>query len=203
MIRVQAGDVGFTRGTGLLQRAIRYATRGPNEEKTWANHVLLFTTPGTVGPAPRIDTDWGTGQAWAIEALARVEENHWYDRHKKEIGYTLRVYRPTFLTPETTARLVETARAHVGERYGWWKLLFHGVDRFVFNDRKVLSQFLRVDSRPICSYLVARAFQIAGYRAAFGPIVPAAQDPDEMLDWVDKSTYYDETWKYVGEFEVE
>ena len=197
MIYVQAGDVGFTRGTGLFQQAIRYATRGPGEEPTWTNHSLMFTTAGAVGPAEP------HRQARAIEALARVEENPWYARHRHETGYTIMVYRPTFLSPESMARLVETARAHIGERYGWWKLGAHLLDRIFFEDKKTVSNLLRIDDRPICSYLVARAYEIAGHPHAFGPIEARAQDPDEMMDHVDDATWLEpETWNYVGTYEV-
>ena len=197
IIRVQPGDVGFTRGTGLFQQGIRYATRGPDEEPTWANHALMFTTGGAVGPAPK------RTQATAIEALARVEENPWYSRHSTETGYHLMVYRPTFLSNNEKNRLVETARAHLGERYGWWKLFAHLIDRVAFDDRKVISNVLHVDDRPICSYLVARAYEVAGHPHAFGPIKAGAQDPDEMHDHVDDATWLSSpSWNYVGEFEV-
>ncbi len=197
MIYAQPGDVGFTRGTGLVQQVIRYATRGPNEEKTWANHVLMFTSGGAIGA-----NVWKEQQATAIEALWHVEENPWYDRHESETGYRLVVYRPTFLAGNVKDRLIETARAHLGQRYGWWKLGAHLIDRVVFNDRKVVSNMLHVDDRPICSYLVARAFEVVGFPHAFGPIQAGAQDPDEMMDWVDNDTFVGTSWNYVGEFEV-
>ncbi len=196
MIYAQPGDVGFTRGTGLFQQAIRYVTQGPNEEKTWANHTLMFTTAGIVGDAPMLM------QAHAVEALARVEENPWFDRHRTEDGYTLRVFRPTFLMPIQTRRLIETARSHIGQEYGWWKLGAHLIDRFLFDDRKVISNVLHVDDRPICSYLVARAYEVAGYPHAFGPIKAGAQDPDEMMDFCREETYHGTVWNYVGEYRV-
>lgn len=198
MIWARPGDVGFTQGCGWLQGAIRLATRGPREEKTWANHALMFTTRGGVGPGLAPDR-----QAYAVEALWHVEVNPWYERHRKDHGTKLRVYRPTFLSPAERERVVETALAHVGERYGWWKLAAHLADRVLFDDRKVVSSFLRVDSRPICSYLVARAYEVAGHPKAFGPIPAAAQDPDEMMDFVDNATYRSpRAWRFVGEVAI-
>jgi len=201
MIYAEAGDVGFANGRGNLSRAIRYVTTGPNERRSYANHTLMFTTAGAVGPTvsddrpPRLHM-----QARAIEALWHVEENPWYDRHRKETGYRVMVYRPNFLSGLERQRLVETTRAHLGERYGWWKLGTHLVDRILFGDRKVVSNLLRIDSRPICSYLIARGYEIAGHREAFGPIQPEAQDPDEMHDHVEDATWLEpKTWRYIGE----
>ena len=207
MIYAHAGDVGFTHGTQLLHRAIRRASTGPREEKTWTNHSLLFTKAGAVGDVASYR------QAWAIEAQWHVEENPWFKRHQKSVGTKIRIFRPTFLSERGRSRLIETSRAHLGERYGWWKLGTHLIDNLVFEDKKVLSRFLRVDSRPICSYLVARAYEVAGHPGAFGPIDPHAQDPDEMMDYCKGSInaresrrarieLYPKTWDFVGEFVV-
>lgn len=196
MIYVRAGDVGFTRGMGIFQKAIRYVSTGPGEEKTFANHSLMFTTDGEIGPVTT------ARQALAVEALWHVEENPWYDRHQKSDGYTLRVFRPTFLSDLRKKRLIETARAHIGEKYGWWKLGAHFIDRFLFNDKKILSNVLYIDSRPICSYLVSRAYEVAGYPSAFGPIAAQAQDPDEMMDFCQEESYKGATWNYIGEYKV-
>jgi hypothetical protein len=204
-LRVLPGDVGFAQGTGLLQRTIRHTTRGPREEKTWANHALMFTHKGAVGPVPRAE------QAWAVEALWRVEHNPWWERHESESGYRIRIYRPDFVMPTEMRGIVQHALEHEGERYGWWKLGTHLLDRVLFDDKKVLSSFLRVDSRPICSYLVARAFEEEGYRYAFGDIPPVAQDPDEMMDHTEKTSWMTPAqiaaqclaqWSYVGETRI-
>ena len=43
-LAVKTGDVGFTRGTELLHKAIRYVEKDPWERRpAWTNHSLLFT----------------------------------------------------------------------------------------------------------------------------------------------------------------
>ncbi|KKL65069.1 hypothetical protein LCGC14_2158610, partial [marine sediment metagenome] len=73
-LKAKAGDVGFAHGTGWLQKAIRYVEKDPWERRpAWANHSLLFTRPGVIGPS----TLMGPPQAWAVEALWHVEHNPW------------------------------------------------------------------------------------------------------------------------------
>jgi hypothetical protein len=83
-------------------------------------------------------------------------------------------------TPDELQVFVAAADEFVGAKYGWWKLGFHLLDRAIFKGRKVLSALLRVDKRPICSYLAARVCATVG--SDFG-MVPQAATPDEMLDY--------------------
>ena len=191
ILNVDAGDVGFAHGTGWLQKAIRYVEKDPWERRpAWANHSLLFTRAGVVGPVPL------ERQAWAVEALWHVEHNPWWDRHKTESGYRVQVFRPLFLR-DGAAGVVAEALNHVGQRYGWFKLGFHAVDRVLFGGKETTSRLLFLDNRPICSYLVAQAFETAGYPHAFGTAIPArAQDPDDQHDHV---TSGEGRWAYVGE----
>jgi len=191
MIHAEAGDVGFAHGTGWLQRAIRWAERAPGETPSWANHSLLFTRAGIVGTAPVAH------QAWAVEALGRVEHNPWFDRHSNEAGYRVQVFRPLFVNYPGV--VVANALAHKGDKYGWWKLGAFLGDRFFFKGLPFLAKLLFLDNRPICSYLVGSAFEEAGYPHAFGPVPARAQDPDTQHDYV---TSGQGRWSYVGEVQV-
>jgi hypothetical protein len=192
---VQMGDVGFCRGRGFMSWAIREAQKRPGEAPSWANHTVLFTYPGSIGRnIPRAH------QAHAIEALWHVEHNPWWERHREEDGYTVQVFRPLFLDWDDAPKVVDNAMAHLGARYGWWKLGFHLTDRVLFDGDRKLSRFLHVDSRPICSYLVAQAFADAGYPEAFGTEVPPqAQDPDDQHDHVTSGLG---RWAFVGEYQI-
>lgn len=191
------GDVGFTHGRGIFQQAIRYVDVSPDGRKTWANHTLLFTREGRVGPVPTHQ------QAWAVEALWKVEHNPWWDRHRDEAGYRIRIYRPLFLQrPEAAGQIVANALSHKGERYGYWKLAAHALDRALFDGEKKISSLLFLDSRPICSYLVADAYGEEGYPRAFGG-VPQGASPDSMLDYCEATSYgAHPLWAYVGDVEV-
>ena len=202
LIEAQTGDVGFAHGDGWLQKSIRYVEKDPWERRpSWANHSLLFTRGGIVGPVPV------ERQAWAIEALWHVEHNPWWERHKTESGYRVQVFRPLFLESETVEGYIfpdsnlvrDEALKHEGQTYGWWKLGTHAVDRFVFGGREVTSRLMFLDDRPICSYLVAQAFEAVGYPHAFGAAIPArAQDPDDQHRYVTSSVAAGR-WAYIGE----
>jgi len=192
-LRAEPGDVGFAAGNGWLQRAIRLVETSPGEAPTLVNHSLLFTRAGIVGPARRAE------QAWAVEALGRVEHNPWYERHAKEDGYHVQVFRPLFLNWRDTGEVVVRALQHKGQRYGWWKLAAHLGDRYLFAGRSVLGRLLCVDSRPICSYLVGAAFEDAGYPHAFNGVPARAQTPDYQHDYVMSNNG---RWSYIGEATV-
>ena len=197
ILNVEAGDVGFAHGTGWLQRAIRYVEKDPWERRpAWANHSLLFTRPGVIGPSTLL----GPPQAWAVEALWHVEHNPWWERHKSESGYRVQVFRPLFLADGDAEAVVAEALTHVGQRYGWFKLGFHLADRVLFKGRETLSRLMFIDSRPICSYMLAQAFEAVGYPHAFGTGIPArAQDPDDQHRVVVSGEY---RWAYVGEARI-
>jgi hypothetical protein len=196
-IRVQAGDVGFTRSNTLLGKAIRWVDVSPDGRPTWTNHQLLFTRAGAVGPRAVED------QAWAVEAQWRVEHNPWWDRHGHEAGNRIRVFRPLFLANATDAgAIVANALAHKGAKYGYWKLGAHALDRVLFGGRKRISSLLFLDSRPICSYLVADAYAEEGYPRAFGGDAQGVS-PDSGLDYCEETSYgAAPLWGYVGEVEV-
>lgn len=185
-LQVHAADVFFTRGSSTLDKLIRWAEREPGEEPTWANHVGVVVKAGWLVP------DGGAEPlAQTVEALWKVEQTRWWLRHRHEKGYEVQVWRHVGLSGNEARRICDYALKHVGDSYGWWKLGFHLADRLLFEGDKKLSRLLHVDDRPICSYLVARAFEIVGVE--FG--MPAvAADPDEMLDCCERS----ERWRFVG-----
>jgi hypothetical protein len=168
---VKAGDVFFTRGQSLLGRLIRWAQSDPGETNgVWANHAGVVVARGELYERN------AELRAVVVEALGRVKRHAWVQGSNE-----VRVFRPVPpLSAYQLAQLLEAADAFVGDRYGWWKLLFHLVDRAAFKGQKVLSSLLRVDNRPICSYLAAKVFAAAGQ--TFG-MLPQAADPDEMLDY--------------------
>lgn len=168
-IWAQAGDTFFTRSSSLLGKAIRWAETDPGEEPTWANHTGVVVESGWIG---------GTllPQAVVIEALWKTRRGP-----LRTNGVDVRVFSPVpALNAEDRIRFLTAANAHVGDTYGWWKLLFHLADRAVFRGNKVLSRLLRVDKRPICSYLAAKV-NATVYRS-FG-MKPETATPDEMMDY--------------------
>ena len=160
----QEFDLVFTAGKGLLSRAIRWATTDPGEEKSLTNHVGIISKGGDVK------------EAKIIEALWHVENHSLYGQYHN--NGTVAVFRPLNLTEEQKEIIRAYLLKHVGNKYGWWKLGFHAAARFT--RWKWIRNLSFLDSRPICSYLVARAFEEAGL--SFGMEADGA-DPDEMMDF--------------------
>jgi len=192
-IYARAGDVFFTRSNSLLGRAIRWAETDPGEEPTWANHTGVVVESGWIGgtadPAyVRATYDPNYSEAIVVEALWKTRRGP-----LKVNGIEVRVFRPK--PPLDAVRLQRfrlAAGSHVGERYGWWRLLMHLTDRALFRGNKVVSRIAFVKGRPICSYLAAATFAVVG--VTFGPVPPAAQTPDVMLDWVET---HSEEWDEI------
>lgn len=190
LVIVEPGDILFTRGSTLLSRLIRWAQTDPKEEETWANHVGIVVKGGALSTT--VPT-WM--QAEVVEALWKVELNRWAFRHATDKEYAFRVYRPLELD-WCLPFVVHYALKQVNKSYGWWKLFAHLGDRLIFRGKKVISRMLFVEEKPICSYLVAHAFEQCG--VTFG--MPAdATDPDEMLDYCEA---HPNKFKFVGEGEL-
>lgn len=171
---VLSGDVFFSRSDTALGKLIRWAQRAPGEEKSWANHTGLFVETG------------GFEQAAVVEALGRVRLG------PLEGPIEVEVWRHSGLDADTRHRITTYAERQVGNKYGWWKLLFHLGDRLLFKGEKKVSSLLRLEKRPICSFLVAMAYSKAGIH--FNGFRPEAADPDEMHDFVKASP----VWTLVG-----
>lgn len=191
----KAGDVFFTHSSSLLGVAIRWAETDPGETNgTWANHAGVVVEEGWIAPPSAPDLPPGYAEAVVIEALWKTRQGP-----LNVSNVAVRVFRPIPpLTDEELDRLITRAASFVGDTYGWWKLLFQLGDRLIFQGKKVLTTALHHDERPICSYLVAKAYayaesqerQMARFKKtndvsriyAFG-FAPQTADPDEMMDY--------------------
>ena len=181
---VQSGDTFFTRSNSVLGRLIRWGQTEKGEEPAWTNHTGVVVKEGWV----KNPGDLHQPEAEVVEAL-------WHTREGvlKLNGNKVRVFRPVPRYDDVErARMIAEAKAHVGENYGWWKLLGFLAKRFTGVD---VPKLFFVKSRPICSFLAALANDAARRRSAEWPgfgMPPQAADPDEMLDFCEKSPYWQE-----------
>lgn len=191
----QAGDVFFTKSKTILGRLIRWGEKDKGEtEATWANHAGVVVEDGWIMPLSP-DTTFGERQAIVIEAL-------WHTRKGPLVlnGTEVRVFRPVPpWTPAELERFKAAAEPYVGDKYGWWKLLFQLADKLA--GRKLFTVLLHKDERPICSYLAAKVVgaaegveRITARIKLLGPTLngrsffafgmpPQAVDPDEGMDF--------------------
>jgi hypothetical protein len=87
--------------------------------------------------------------------------------------------RPGGLDPDQKQKIVEKAQQYRGRKYGVGKIFAHALDR-LFNNRYVFRRLARMDDYPICSWLVAFAYdRVLGHH--FG-VPPNAAQPDDLLD---------------------
>lgn len=169
MLQFLPCDIFTTGGTGWVSSAIRWATRDPGEERTKCNHVGAFVEVGDLQ------------EAVGVEALWKVRRHPIWPRYangKSRIG----VYRPKNLTPAQRLTIIRYLNNHVGDRYGWWKIGFHLYAKLT--GRKKPLRWMAVDQRPICSYLIAKAWAKAGL--SFG-VKPGTATPDDIMDFCESN----------------
>lgn len=161
----QSGDIFFTKGTSWFARAIRFFSRTGGESKTEVNHVGMVVVPGTVEYAE------------IVEALSTVKRRRF--RVYKNKKTLVAVYRPR-LPFETRSFAGGNADRYVGRKYGWIKIIAHFLD-WCIGGRYFFRRFAFMDRYPICSWVVAYAYNKAGY--SFG-IEPGAASPDDIWDYI-------------------
>ena len=184
-----AGDIISFAGRGdAVSRATRWLTRTTGESATYAVHTAQFLDAGhylemnlvtKIRPTAAIFTPRGAQKMWRR-------------------GFT--VWRCRALTPAQRAAISRHARAYLGAKFGWAKLLTHLLDGLI---NKVVGRnvffFRRLnhDQRyPLCSWITAFSYDRAlHYR--FG-VPPEWADPDQIDDWV---KMHPDEWERVLTFD--
>lgn len=168
---LEPGDIFLTKGTSFISKAIRIFTKSFGEKRTEANHVGIIVEPGSIH------------SAIAVEALTTVKR-HPLARYAKKRKTGVAIFRPTKLTDEEKTKIVTKANDYVGRRYGWAKIATHLMD-WGLKGAYVFRRLTHDDDYPICSWVVAYAYDAAG--KDFG--VPAgAANPDDIWDFVTENT---------------
>ena len=166
---LQPGDVFLTRGNSFISKAIRFFTRGIGEKRTKVNHVGLVVEEGDLRTAT------------VVEALSKVTEHKLWDQYGPPKQDAVAVYRATNLTPEEIQTIVATARRQGGKKYGYRMIVAHFLDWLLLG-AYCFRRLVRGSKYPICSWVVAHAFERAGKN--FG-VAPGAADPDDISDFID------------------
>lgn len=175
----EPGDVMLTRGSSWLSKAIRFLTREPGEAPTLVNHAGII-----VAGRPR----WGDCRS--VEALGNgVRLRELKDGYDLSQG-GVQVWRHR--NGELAAQAAGQALKRVGQTYGYLKLLLHAGDWLLTRNRfRVFRRVARVDRWPICSYLVADAFddsrKALGVADVWPGFNPKEMTPDDIYDIVTHS----------------
>lgn len=171
------GDLIFVRGTGFVQRGIRWASRGPGEAPTYAHHVAGFVTADEVVEAKSSVVRRSLVQCVGAQAY--------------------QVWRCATLTDQQRLAVANYAAGYVGRKYGYLKIAAHLGDsllsRLFRRDVYLTRRWASMDKYPICSWVWAFAYaEVLGLR--FG-VEPSAAQPDDMHDHVRNSP----DWTMISE----
>lgn len=178
MLMLRQGDIVLTHGEGFISKAIRFFERAPKESLSEVNHAGIIVNDGTIETA------------FLVEALTQVE------KHSLANAYSgadtkIEIWRSLNISSEDLDIICQKANAYVGNKYSYLKIVANFGDwlltRFcnVFIRRIRDVYFFRwlaqLDNRPICSFVVAKAYAQAGYW--FGVAAEQAT-PDDIDDFV-------------------
>lgn len=178
-------DIFFTRGEHWLSRSIRTLTQSKGESPTVANHVGLIGYEG-------IDL-----RAWGIEALnSGVKFHQLYNRYGS--GSDICVFRPINLSQSDADLIYEEAGRLINRPYGWGKIALHAMD-YCIGNKYFFRKIGGLDRFPICSYLVAAAYNAAG--KDFG-VSTSEASPDDIWDFVTSNPdKYEFIWQQGGMYQ--
>jgi len=96
-----------------------------------------------------------------------------------EGGGWVEVWRYRAMHEAQRGAVVSKLQTYAGRRYGWWKVGVHALDKLC-GGRYVFRRLLGWDRYPICSWVVACAFEVV--RPKFFGIVSDAAQPDDIYD---------------------
>lgn len=170
-LKLQPADIVIINGQTLLSKAIKRFTKSIGESRTIASHVGIGAPDGDL-----------------IEALWTVKKHKIEEQYEESINRIL-VYRNTEITKDDRIFVAEKALEYVGRYYGPQKILAHAIDHILF-DIYLFRKLCVMDNYPICSWVVAYAYDDIGYR--FG-VEPKKATPDDIYDHI----VYFSDWKKV------
>ena len=162
---LRACDIVLTRSETFVGRAIRFFTRRLGEPPSRVNHVGIMVTPTLI-----------------VEALRTVARRPLAAAYGPPTKQSIAIYRPLNLQPEQEVQVVLKANSYVGRSYGYLKIVAQSLD-WVLQGAYVFRRLAGMDRYPVCSWVVAHAYAVAGKH--FG-VAPGAASPDDIHDYVTK-----------------
>ncbi len=167
---IRAGDIVLYRSSSMLGSLIRLASRQTKREApTRWNHVAVAVSSVDV-----------------VEALSTVVQR---DLFTSVCGNDYAVYRVNGMSEESGLAVATAARAMVGRKYGYVKMVAHFADyalsRLSGKDVHAFRKLCKIGKYPICSWVVAHSFDCAA-KLLFG-VPPDEAQPDDIGDWCERS----------------
>jgi hypothetical protein len=163
----RTADIVFTRESAWYSRLIRWGTRYSGEAPSRTSHVGI-----------------GLDGVCFAEALAHAVVTEWSVLAHRDPS-TFEVWRYDYLTISQIKDIKNTTIDYLGRSYGYGKIALQGLDcalgKIFATDVYCFRRLAFMHKYPICSWLVAHAYDSVGYRFN---INPDAADPDEIYDHV-------------------
>ena len=172
-LQYKKGDIVLTQGTGLISSLIRKFTRHKGESMTKVNHVGIVVEDGD------------DKTVVIVEALNSVKKHTMWSQYANT-GHKVAIYRPLNLNEKELEAITAKANSYVGQGYSYIKIAAHYLD-WLFGSVYFFRRFASMDNDPICSWLVAKCYQVVGKR--FGVDADAAS-PDDIWDYVSTNKNY-------------
>jgi hypothetical protein len=171
---LRAGDIVLTRSLSPGGWVIRYFERARGAPPAQVNHVGVMVDADTI-----------------VEALATVQRRNVRAVYGPPCQNPTAIYRPLNLTDAERVAIVTKAASYVGKRYGVLKIVTHLAD-WCLGGRYVFRRLAGLTDYPICSWVVAYAYQVAG--KSFG-VDPGSASPADIWDFVTtRSDLYERVW---------
>jgi len=155
---LQAADIVLVRGTGWVDKLVRWFTRSQGEAPTVVNHVGVMVDSVNI-----------------VESAGTTIKHPFSEVDRGKVF----VVRKKVLTQGQKDAISQKALSYVGRKYGYLKLVAHGIDHLL-GDRYLFRRLCLMDDYPICSWVCAWAYAAAGL--GFG-VPPGEADPDSIWDY--------------------
>jgi hypothetical protein len=174
MTDLRAGDIVLTRSLSPAGMIIRYFERARGQAQAQVNHCGVMVDTVTI-----------------VEALATVQRRDVRAVYGPPCANPVAIYRPLNLTEAERVAIVAKAASYVGKRYGVLKIVTHLAD-WCLGGRYLFRRLAGLTDYPICSWVVAYAYQVAG--KSFG-VDPGGASPADIWDFVTtRSDLYEQVW---------
>ena len=145
-ITINPCDIFLIRDDNIIGKLIRFFQRTVDKLDVSVSHTGLF-----VGEQCDITESICIETKRVVKVVKFFPEYH----NKNEL---VAIYRPINLTSLETSLIIRKAQSFVGYKYGYIKILTHFLDYFL-NGKVFFRKLCKNDNSPICSWVVARAFE--------------------------------------------
>ena len=176
------GDIVLTRSNGTIGKLIRVFTKSGNESETMVNHVGM------------VDTTSYLCDATMVEAVDKVRVRKILEYYGSNTGIEYAIYRPTFLDHYRRKIVIDKLNSYVNKNYGYLKIVTHFLD-YCIGGKYFFRKLAKSDDYPICSWVVAYAYDSIGFK--FG-VDPQEASPDDIWDFVVSHPEYFKEIKKLG-----